>query len=408
MYLANTGRVIPSEVIAYHVRQAFKPGEVTPEEANKIGQELASQLTNGENAFVVATHIDRHHVHNHIIICSIALDCTYKYRDLKQSSKDVARLSDELCKEHGLSVVKNPQDKTVSYDKWLGNNKPVTSRDYLRMAIDAALHFQPDGFDALMQLLEKVGCSIKRGARVSIKPPDGKRYIRLDSLGEEYSEASLRKSLSGNHVHVPKVPRRDYTDSEVKRLVNIEAKLREGMGKGYMVWAERNNIDAKAQSVIFLKENHIGSIEELESQIQTLRTERNTLNASIRRTQNRMKEINRLRQAIRDYSRTKDVYTQYRESGWSSKFYSEHRQEIEAHKNAQAVYSSIESEMPTLKNLTSEYEALRVSKDKDKAVLEELKPKLTTLIHIKYNFEILTRDDAPKQKDLHRSDRISR
>lgn len=178
------------------------------------------------------------------------------------------------------------------------------------MAIDSALRLNPDGFDALMQLLEEIGCRIKYGAHISIKPPDGKRYIRLDSLGPEYTESALRETLGGRHVHVPKVPRRDYTESQVKRLIDIEAKLHAGKGRGYQVWAERHNIDAKAQSVIYLKENHISSIEELEERINDLRSERNRLQASIREKQARMKEINRLRQAIRDYARTKSIYSQ--------------------------------------------------------------------------------------------------
>ena len=162
-----------------------------------------------------------------------------------------------------------------------------------------------------MQLMEEAGCWIKRGAHVSIKPPGGERYIRLDSLGEEYSEAKLRQALDGHHAHIPKTPRSEYTYSQVKRLIDVEAKLREGKGKGYMIWAERNNIDAKAQSIIFLKEHNIGSIDELEDQIDVLRSERNELHAAIREKKNRMKEINQLRQAIRDYRRTKDIYAQY-------------------------------------------------------------------------------------------------
>lgn len=189
------------------------------------------------------------------------------------------------------------------------------------MIIDAALRMQPDGFDALMQLLEDVGCLIKRGAQISIKPPEGKRYIRLDTLGSEYDEASLRRTLARNHVHIPKIPRGDFTDSQIKRLVDIEAKLRAGKGKGYQVWAERNNIDIKAQMVIFLKEHPIDSLEELNDQIQELTNQQKELKAALREKQNRMKEINRQRQTIRDYSRTKEVYTQYRESNWSVKFY---------------------------------------------------------------------------------------
>ena len=394
-YQANTGRTQENEVIGYHVRQAFKPEEITPEVANEIGKELASRMTDGQFAYVVATHIDKHHIHNHIILCSTDLEGQHKYRDVKQSAKYLSEISDSLCREHELSVIQNPQDKTVSYDKWQGNQRRFTHRDELRMIIDAALRMQPDGFDALMQLLEDAGCRIKRGAQISIKPPEGERFIRLDTLGSEYDETSLRRTLARDHVHIPKIPRGDFTDSQIKRLVDIEAKLRAGKGKGYQVWAERNNIEAKAQMIIFLKEHQIGSLEELNDQIQELTDQQNMLKASIRETQNRMKEINRQRQAIRDYSRTKEVYTRYRESGWSVKFYQEHRQEIEGHRNAQAVYSSHDGNMPTLKELTAEYDELKEQKENDQAILAELKPKLTDLKHVRYNYEILERDSAP-------------
>lgn len=407
-YMSLVGKQNPNEVIAYQLRQSFKPGEVTADEANQIGYELASRLLGGDHAFLVATHTDKKHIHNHIVFCATSLDCTHKFRNRWNSSRLVAEISDELCREHHLSVIENPQNKTVSYDKWQGDQKELTQRDSLRMIIDAALRLQPDGFDALMQLMEEAGCLIKQGAHISIRPPEGKRYIRLDSLGAEYSEASLRQSLDGKHIHIPKVPRRDYTPSQVKRLIDIEAKLRSGKGKGYMVWAERNNIDAKAQSIIYLKEHQISSLDELEAQIMVFRSERNALHASIREKQNRMKEINQQRQAIRDYRRTKAVYTQYKDSGWSVKFYNEHRDEIEAHRKAQAVYTAAEGKLPTLKELSAEYDSHREHKKKDELALEELKPQLTTLNHIKYNCDILMRDVLPEEKYHSRSEREDR
>ena len=394
-YQANTGRTQENEVIGYHVRQAFKPEEITPEVANEIGNELASRMTDDQFAYVVATHIDKHHIHNHIILCSTDLEGQHKYRDVKQSAKDLAEISDSLCREHGLSVIQNPQDKTVTYDKWQGNQRKLTHRDELRMIIDAVLRMQPDGFDALMRLLEDAGCRIKRGAQISIKPLEGKRYIRLDTLGSEYDETSLCRTLAHDHVHIPNIPRGDFNGSQVKRLIDIETKLHAGKGKGYQVWAGRNNIDAKAQMVIFLKEHQIDSLEELNDQIQELTNQQKELKAALREKQNRMKEINRQRQTIRDYSRTKEVYTQYRESGWSVKFYQEHRQEIEDHRNAQAVYSSHDGNMPTLKELTAEYDRLKEQKESDQAVLNELKPKLSDLKHIRYNYDVLERDSAP-------------
>ena len=209
-------------------------------------------------------------------------------------------------------------------------------------------------------------------------------------------------------MHIPKIPRTDYSESQVKRLVDIEGKLCAGKGKGYQVWAERNNIDAISQTVIFLKEHHIGSLEELEKQIDDLQSACEEKKASIRQAQNRMKEINRQRQAIRDYRRTKEIYTQFRESGWSAKFYQEHRAEIEAHKKAQAVYELHDGKLPTLKELTAEYVALKEQLDAYKPDLAELKSKLTDLKHIWYNYKILIRD-IPQTDQYHRKgDRIER
>ena len=209
-------------------------------------------------------------------------------------------------------------------------------------------------------------------------------------------------------MHIPKTPRGDFTNSAVKRLVDTEAKLRAGKGKGYMIWAERNNIDAKAQSVIYLKENHINSLEELDERIQALHASRKELQATIRKSQSRMKEINKLRQAIRDYRQTKSVYVQYRESGWSPKFYNEHRREIEAHKQAQSVYAVHDGKLPTLDELKAEYEALYQRKEQDYAALEKLKPDLKTLNSVRYNVRILERDIPPENRQHERSARPER
>ena len=399
-YVAITGRRIHNEVIAYQLRQSFKPGEVTPEEANQIGYELASRFLKGEHAFIVATHNDRRHVHNHIVFCATALDCTRKFRDILRSGKALAELSDQICEEHRLSVIREPKNQTVTYDKWLGENAKASQRDMLRMTIDAALRMHPDGFDALMQLLEEAGCRIKRGAQISIKLPGAKRFIRLDTVGEEYTEESLRMCLAGKHVHIPKRSRSRMTKSQVERLIDIEAKLRSGKGKGYERWAERHNTDALASSMIYLKENHVGSYAELESRIHAALDERKALKSRIRAAQARMEEISGQKKAILVYRRTKEVYAKYRESGWSPTFYREHKADIEAHKEAQAVYSAANGKMPTLAELSEEYELLLSQKRQTGEGLSRLSEELKNLRHIKSNMDTLL-DDERNETDRH-------
>ena len=402
-YVANTGRHIEHEVIAYQVRQSFKPGEITPEEANKAGYELASRLLGGDFAFIVATHTNRHHIHNHIIFSSVALDCEHKFKDVIRSWKVVSELSDQICREHSLSVVEDPQKKTVTYDKWLGEQKKTSNRDVVRMIIDSALRMQPDGFDALMQLLEEAGCLIKRSAHISIKPPGGSRFVRMESLGPEYAEASLRAALAGEHVHIPKVPRGKYSAKQIELMINIEAKMREGKSRGYQVWAERHNLEAVSKSMIYLKENHIDSYASLEQMIQSKTETRNALSSRIKNTQARMNEIREQKKAITTYRRTKDIYVQYRESGWSQAFYKEHAKEIEAHKKAQDVYSKAGGNLPTLAELSAEFSQLLEQKQEDIDALKEARAEVSNLWHIKTNLDILTDDDYPGEKSAQRT-----
>lgn len=407
-YIAKTGRRIRNEVIAYQVRQSFQPGEVTPEEANKIGYELASRLLNGDFAFLVATHDDHAHIHNHIVFSAVSLDCTRKFKDVLRSGKVVAELSDSLCREHRLAIVENPQDKTVSYDKWQGSSARITSRDTIRMMIDSALRMQPDGFDALMQLLEEAGCRVKRGAQISVKPPSGKRFIRLDSLGSAYTAAALRNVLDGRQVHIPRIPRSQYTGRQIALLIDIEKKMREGKGRGYQVWAERHNLDAVSQSIIYLKENGINSYEELMRRIADGTKRRNQLKDSMKTCQTRMKAVSEQRKAILTYRRTQAVYAQYRESGWSPQFYQAHAKEIEAHKAAQTVYAKENGKLPTLAELSAEYERLLCQKRADSAAFAEVKAEVSSLWHIKTNMDTIASDEPIEEKETSRADRNAR
>ena len=158
-YIAATGRVRGADdVIAYHVRQSFRPGEITPEEANRLGVEFAKRFTKGNHAFVVCTHIDKSHIHNHIIWSSVSLEYDRKFRNFWGSTKAVRRLSDTICIENGLSIVENPKLHGKSYNKWLGDQAKPSHRELLRVAIDNALSQSPADFEELLKLLQEYGC----------------------------------------------------------------------------------------------------------------------------------------------------------------------------------------------------------------------------------------------------------
>lgn len=199
-YESLTGRHPRSNIIAYQIRQSFKPGEITPEEANQVGYETAMRFTKGNHAFIVATHTDKSHIHNHIIFNSTSLDCTDKFRNFFFVGLALQRLSDIICLEHGLSVIekKKPSERvkrTTYPDK-------KSFRDDIRDAIDWILkEGSAKDFDELLYKLEDAGQEIKCGKHISLKGKDQKRFIRLRSLGDGYSEDNLKKILAGEMEH---------------------------------------------------------------------------------------------------------------------------------------------------------------------------------------------------------------
>ena len=156
-YIAATGRVRgKDDVIAYHVRQSFRPGEITAEEANRLGVEFAKRFTKGKHSFIVCTHIDKSHFHNHIIWSAVNLDCDRKFRNFWGSTKAVRRLSDTICIENGLSIVENPKPHGKSYNKWLGDQAKPSHREQLRACIDNALAQMPERLGSVRAQLENL------------------------------------------------------------------------------------------------------------------------------------------------------------------------------------------------------------------------------------------------------------
>lgn len=190
------------DVIAYHLRQSFKPDEINPQTANKIGYDLAMSLTKGKHAFIVCTHVDKRHIHSHIVFNSTNLECDKKFRNFWGSSFAIRKISDRLCLENGLSIIENPKPAKGSYATWLGE-KPLTFSDKLRVAIDEVLDAKPKSFDEFLQLMQGKGFGFKTGKHIAFKGAGQKKFIRLRSLGESYSEDYIKAVIDGKATHNP-------------------------------------------------------------------------------------------------------------------------------------------------------------------------------------------------------------
>ena len=361
-YQTYTGRTQKHEVIAYQVRQSFKPGEVTPEEANAIGYEFASRFLKGNHAFIIATHCDVKHIHNHIEWNAVSLDAHHKFKDFSFSARAVARLSDMICLEHKLSVVKHPQHTGKTYNKWLGEKAVPNHRDVLRTDIDQVLEQKPTNMDALLDGLKTMGYEIKRGKYTSVKGARQKRFIRFKTLGAGYSEDEIKAVIAGKAEHRPH-QKQPPKEQPFQLLVDIQAKLAEGKGGGYERWAKKYNLKEMSKTLIFLQEQKIGSADDLKERADTALSRYHKLGDSIKVAEKRMAEIAVLRAHIVNYAKTRPVYDAYRKSGYSSKFLEAHREEITLHKAAKAAFNeSGLKKLPKVKDLNAEYSALLTKK----------------------------------------------
>ena len=385
-YELATGRRQRSDVIAYQIRQSFKPGEITAEEANKVGYELAMRFTKGKYAFIVATHTDREHIHNHIIYNSTALDSTRKFRDFLLSGLAVQRLSDLICLEHRLSVIeKKPyrerQKRTLYPPK-------ESNRDHLCSVLDNILAEKPKGYEDFLQKLEQQGYEVKRGKYTSVKGKRQKRFIRFRTLGTGYSEEELKAVIAGEAEHRPH-QKQPPKEKPFNLLVDVQAKLAEGKNIGYARWAKKYNLKEMSKTLIFLQEKKIGSIEEMQERVDAATARYHELGDSIKAAETRMTEIAVLRTHIVNYTKTRPVYDAYRKAGYSKRILENHRAEITLHKAAKTAFDEAKlKKLPKVKELDAEYSKLLTEKKAAYPDYRKAKDEMQELLRAQRNVEL--------------------
>ena len=352
-YELVTGRRQKNDVIAYQIRQSFKPGEITAEEANKVGYELAMRFTKGKYAFLVATHTDREHIHNHIIYNSTALDCSRKFRDFLLSGLAVQRLSDLICLEHSLSVIEikpyRERQKRVLYPPKESN------RDQLCGEIDSILANKPGSYEEFLKKLEQQGYEVKRGKFTSVKGVRQKRFIRFRTLGAGYSEDEIKVVLEGKAKHQP-YQKKQPKEQPFQLLVDIQGKMAEGKSVGYKKWATKFNLKEMSKTLLFLQEQKIGSAEELRERAAAATECYHAMGDSIKAAEARMAEIAVMKTHIINYAKTRSIYEAYRKAGYSKRFLEANRESIALHKAAKAAFDEAGlKKLPKVKELSIEY-----------------------------------------------------
>ena len=393
-YQHITGRRQTHDVIAYQLRQSFKPGEISPEEANQVGYETAMRFLKGKHAFIVATHTDRAHIHNHIIFNSTTLDCTHKFKNFFLSAYAVQRLSDMICLEHGLSVI-TPKPYRERTKRTVYPHRR-SQREILCDSIDQVLESKPRTFTDFLQGMAELGFEYKDGKYLAFRHKEQKRFIRLRSLEEEYSEDNLRAEIAGKAVR--KKTRTAPAPKQFNMLIDIQAKLAEGKSGGYERWAKKYNRKEAARTVCLLKEKGIENYDDLVALTDNLTVRYNELSTKIKQSEQRMAEISALQTHINNYAKTKPTYDAYRQSGFNPQFFESHREALLLHKAAKDAFNKLEGKkVPSRQSLNEEFHRLLTTKKEAYAEYRQVKKDMQEYLIAKQTVENILGIDRDKE-----------
>lgn len=365
IYEQTTGRSQPKnkDIIAYRIIQSFKPGEISPELANEIGYELAMEFTKGKHQFVVSTHIDKAHFHNHIEFNSTNLDCDGKFNNFRNSSFALRELNDRLCREHGLSVIENPKKRGQRFAEKAAAKRGRSFKERLRQTIDSVLPACQD-FDGFLAQMREAGYEIKRrGKSLEFRAPGQTYFTRSFRLGDEYTEAALRERTAGPRQKPAAAKARPSAGKKVNLLIDIQAKMQAGKGRGYERWATVHNLKEAAKTLLFLNDNGISDYDELAARAGDAGARFDSLSACIKKLEGRMGDVAQMKTHIINYSKTRDVYAALRKSRHKKEFRAEHADELQKHEAAKAAFDALGGKpIPKVAQLTEEYAALLAEK----------------------------------------------
>ena len=375
-----------------HLIQAFSPGEVSPEEAHEIGIQLANKILGGKYEFVLTTHVDKGHIHNHLIFNAVSFVDHKHYHSNKRSYHFIRRTSDRLCQEHGLSVIVPGQDKGKSYIEHTAAKAGTSYKAKLKAAIDRLIPACSD-FEDLLFRLQREGYEIKRGKYISCRASDQERFTRLKTLGVDYTEEAIRSRIAGGSRPSRKPKQRD---DRIRLLMDIQSK----QGAGLQHWAKLQNLKQAAKTINFITEHGIDSYEELESRLAALTDTRDRSLASIKETERRIADLFLVAKYATTYRKYKPIYDKYKRSPDKEKFLRGHESRIILFEAAARELKRLNAvPLPSADRINAELAELTASKERLYAEYTTAKQQLREFETIKQNIDSL----IPPQKEQERS-----
>ncbi len=377
-----------------HLIQAFQPGEVTPEEAHEIGMELARSVLGGKYEFVLTTHVDREHVHNHLIFNAVSFTDHKHYHSNKRSYHEIRRASDRLCKEHGLSVIVPGEDKGKSYIEHTAEKSGTSYKAKLKQTIDRLIPTCKD-FEELLARLHREGYEVKRGKLISCRAPGQERFTRLNRLGVDYTEEAITSRIAGG-IRPSKKPKQ--RDGRVSLLIDIQNNIKAQESAGYRHWITIENLKRSAETTNFITEHEITSYEELAELCNAASAATIRIKAELRATEQKLSDLSLLAKHTDTYRKTKPVYDRYKAARDKEKFFRGYEREIilfEA--SAKALKNLGVDKLPATERLQKESEELNARRTALQAELRKAQTEERQYDTLRKNVDALL--EKPKDQE---------
>ena len=391
----------PVRIIARHVIQSFEIGEVTPELAHEIGKQFADEILGGKYEYVLTTHIDKDHVHNHLIFNAVDFVDYHAYKSYKRIYYDMREVSDRLCKENGLSVIPPSQNKGMSYKEYTEAKRGTSWKQKLKQTIDRLVITAKD-YDDFLRLMQEAGYEIKPGKYISFRAEGQERFTRSKTIGENYTEERIKERIAGR---TPRRSQRQTTPKGISLIGDIQERIRLIDSKGYEHKAKLTILKEAARTLNYLTENNLLQYADLEKKVEDVHSSYDRTGKELKGVEARLREVQPLIKNISNYQRLKPVYDAFQKAKDKPGFKAKHEAELVIFEAARSTLLAMQGDekLPSLKTLKAEQAQLFEEQERLYAERNRLKKEAKQIETIKSNVDTFLAPSADHDRDHLRS-----
>ena len=387
----------PVRIIARHVIQSFEIGEVTPELAHEIGKQFADEILGGKYEYVLTTHIDKDHVHNHLIFNAVDFVDYHAYKSYKRIYYDMREVSDRLCKENGLSVIPPSQNKGMGYKEYTEAKRGTSWKQKLKQTIDRLVITAKD-YDDFLRLMQEAGYEIKTGKYISFRAEAQERFTRSKTIGENYTEERIKERIAGR---TPRRNRRQTVPKGISLIGDIQERIRLIDSKGYEYKAKLTILKEAARTLNYLTENNLLQYADLEKKVEDIHSSYDRTGKELKGVEARLREVQPLIKNISNYQRLKPVYDAFQKAKDKPGFKAKHEAELVIFEAARSTLLAMQGDekLPSLKTLKAEQAQLFEEQERLYAERNRLKKEAKQIETIKSNVDTFLAPSADHDRD---------